>query len=171
MAKLMRDGFKIGDREYSLWLSKERYTFRVHLPDVVLDVALEQTCGVQQLIVIDGRAHAITVARHGDRTYIHLDGEVYEVDHFAPLARFAGNIAHSKSDHLLAPMPGSVIACPVKPGDVVEAGELLLVIESMKLETPFMAWRGGCIAAVHVETGQTFERDRVLLSMAPAEAA
>lgn len=65
-------------------------------------------------------------------------------------------------------MPGAVIACAVQAGDDVEIGAPLLVIESMKLETPFKAWRAGKIAAVHVGVGQNFERDKVLLSMEPA---
>jgi biotin carboxyl carrier protein len=56
----------------------------------------------------------------------------------------------------------------VKPGDTVAAGDLLLVIESMKLETPFKAWRDGRIESVHVALGQTFERDKVLLSLEAA---
>jgi biotin carboxyl carrier protein len=76
----------------------------------------------------------------------------------------------SKSDHLRAPMPGAVVACSVKAGDPVEEGDLLLVIESMKLETPFKAWRAGVIEEVRCGVGQTFDRDALLLSMKPAEA-
>ena len=108
------------------------------------------------------------VARQGDRLFVHLDGQTYEIDYLPAVKRHAPDAALSASDHLVAPMPGAVIACAVKPGDTVAAGDLLLVIESMKLETPFKVWRDGRVASVHVAQGQTFERDKVLLSLEAA---
>jgi biotin carboxyl carrier protein len=56
----------------------------------------------------------------------------------------------------------------VKEGQSVTAGETLMVIESMKLETAIKAWRDGAVAAVHVGVGQTFQRGTPLLALAPA---
>jgi biotin carboxyl carrier protein len=64
-------------------------------------------------------------------------------------------------------MPGVVIAVNVKEGQAVSAGETLMVIESMKLETAIKAWRDGMIAAVHVGLAQTFQRGAPLLTLAP----
>ncbi|HWA89454.1 MAG TPA: acetyl-CoA carboxylase biotin carboxyl carrier protein subunit [Rhizomicrobium sp.] len=111
---------------------------------------------------------AVSVATQGDRLFIHLDGQTYELDYLPAVRRHAQDAALSASDHLVAPMPGAVVACAVKPGDAVAAGDLLLVIESMKLEMPFKAWRDGRVASVHVTQGQTFERDKVLLSLGAA---
>ncbi len=145
----MREVFKLGDAEYALYLRGGV----VHLGDAAFAADT------------DAR---VAVASLGDRLFIHLEGQVHEIDYLPAVMRYAGDATLSASDHLVAPMPGAVIACAVKPGDAVAAGDLLLVIESMKLETPFKAWRDGRVASVHVAPGQAFERDKVLLSLEAA---
>lgn len=145
----MREVFKLGDEEFALYIRDGA----LHLGDEVFAAAADDK---------------VAVASQGDRLFVHLDGQVYEIDYLPAVMRHARDTALSASDHLLAPMPGAVIACAVKPGDTVAAGDLLLVIESMKLETPFKAWRAGRVESVHVSLGQTFERDKVLLSLEAA---
>ncbi len=53
----------------------------------------------------------------------------------------------------------------------VAAGDTLMVIESMKLETAIKAWREGSVAAVHVGMGQAFQRGAPLISLAPQSGA
>lgn len=160
----MREMFKIGDHEFALFLSADRDGFLVHFAEETFHVQLD---GMRR-ILIDREPHDLVWATLGDRTFVHVNGITHEIEYVPPISRYAENAARSKSDHLLAPMPGTVIACAVKNGDMVDVGDLLIVIESMKLETPFKAWRAGRIAAVHVVLGQNFERDRILLSMEAA---
>ena len=66
-------------------------------------------------------------------------------------------------------MPGVVVSVAVKPGDTVEEGQPLLVIESMKLETTITAPRDGIIAEVPFATGASFGGKEVLLRLEPQE--
>lgn len=166
----MRELFKIEDAEHLFWLSALGDGFRLHSEGRVLDVVPDCTSGAQQQLNVNGTLHDIFIAQQGDRLHIHFDGAVHTLTYVNPVARFAGGAALSKSDHLRAPMPGAVVTCTVKAGDPVEEGDLLLVIESMKLETPFKAWRAGVIEEVRCGVGQTFDRDALLLSMKPMEA-
>jgi len=150
----MREVFKIGDREIALFLSMKDGALWLHLGE--------------EAFAAEAEAPAAAAAAQGDRLFVHLDGQAHEIDYLPAVARHAQDAALSASDNLVAPMPGAVIACAVKPGDTVAAGDLLLVIESMKLETPFKAWRAGRVESVHVGLGQTFERDKVLLSLEAA---
>ena len=156
----MREVFRIGDRQHTVFLAVVGGRFRLHFGDETFCVAPGN-----RRISVDGESHEIVVASSGDRLFIHFHGRVHEIDHVPTIAQFADRGADAKSDHLVAPMPGMVIACEVKAGDTVAAGDLLMVIESMKLETPLKAWRAGRIAYVHVGQGQIFERDKMLLSM------
>lgn len=149
----MRDIFKLGDEEVALFLSSKDGGLCVHLDGETFPA---------------NASAPVAVATQGDRIYIHLDGETYEAEYRPAISHHARDTALSASDQLVAPMPGAVVACAVKPGDAVAAGDLLLVIESMKLETPFKAWRAGRVESVHVSLGQTFERDKVLLSLEAA---
>ena len=57
-----------------------------------------------------------------------------------------------------------VIAVAAEPGAQVQAGDTLMVIESMKLETAIKAPRDGVVATVTFAAGQSFERDAVLVT-------
>lgn len=62
-----------------------------------------------------------------------------------------GGTAHS----ILAPLPGSIMELKVKPGDIIEKGQLLLVMEAMKMENQVLADRKGVVEKIHVGTGDT----------------
>ena len=68
--------------------------------------------------------------------------------------------------HVAAPMPGVVASLAVAEGRAVVAGDLLMTIEAMKMETALHAERDGIVAAVHVAAGQTVEAKDLLLEFA-----
>jgi glutaconyl-CoA/methylmalonyl-CoA decarboxylase subunit gamma len=62
-----------------------------------------------------------------------------------------------------APIPGVVTAVDVKPGDEVQAGQQLCVLEAMKMNNSIKAVRAGTIASVHVSVGQQVKHNQVLV--------
>jgi len=56
-----------------------------------------------------------------------------------------------------APLPGKVLTVNVSPGKAVKKGDVLLVIEAMKMENEIFAAEDGVVKAVHVSTGQNVE--------------
>jgi len=65
--------------------------------------------------------------------------------------------------HIGAPMPGAVASVAVSAGQKVNAGDLLLTIEAMKMETGIHAERGGVVKAVHVQAGSQIEAKDLLI--------
>jgi len=59
----------------------------------------------------------------------------------------------------------------VAPGDVVERGQLLAVLEAMKMEHRLEAPRDGRVVAVHVAVGEQVEEGTILLDLADPETA
>ena len=68
--------------------------------------------------------------------------------------------------HVAAPMPGLVASVAVAEGRQVAAGDLLMTIEAMKMETALHAERGGTIAALHAAPGQSVEAKDLLVEFA-----
>lgn len=68
----------------------------------------------------------------------------------APAPTMIGN-----SDTVTAPMPGTILSVAVSPGDQVTYGQVLLVLEAMKMKNAIKSPREGVIAAVPVQAGQT----------------
>ncbi|NYS26262.1 pyruvate carboxylase [Rhodobacteraceae bacterium 2376] len=65
--------------------------------------------------------------------------------------------------HLGAPMPGAVATVAVSAGQTVNAGDLLLTIEAMKMETGLHAERAGTVKAVHVQPGAQIDAKDLLI--------
>jgi biotin carboxyl carrier protein len=67
---------------------------------------------------------------------------------------------------LVAPLPGRIVRVSVKPGDRVEKGDTLLVIEAMKMENEYRAGSAGTVSEVRVTPGQTVNGGDVLVVIA-----
>lgn len=64
-----------------------------------------------------------------------------------------------------APLSGTVARIEVDPGDEIEAGHVLLVLEAMKMETEITAPSAGAVAAILVEVGDTVSGGQVLVEL------
>jgi len=109
-------------------------------------------------VELEGRRLRARVTRHADRLVVH-DGSG-DVD-FEVVGRFAPPGAADPQGGLVAPMPGRVLDVRVGPGDAVLVGELLVVLEAMKMEHRIVAPAAGTVLEVlvardeQVQTGQT----------------
>lgn len=165
----MLHALKIADTEHALALSRASSGYRLHHGEEVLRVTLREDADGRTWLRIGDRHLRVHVATRGDQVFVHLDGEAYELRYRHPLDRLAAQSAGSADDHLIAPMPGSVVALSVTVGDSVTKGQVLLIMESMKMETTLVAPRDGVVASITYVKGQSFERDAVLLSLDAAE--
>ena len=78
----------------------------------------------------------------------------------APIAPVAG------SEAVKAPMPGNILDVKVKVGDSVKSGDILLVLEAMKMENEILAPCDGKVSAVNVTKGSTVNSGDVLCVLA-----
>ncbi len=65
-----------------------------------------------------------------------------------------------------APMPGTILAVNVKPGQAVKRGDVLVVLEAMKMENEIMAPNDGTVGTVNVAKGQSVQSGATLLTLA-----
>jgi biotin carboxyl carrier protein len=145
--------------------------YRVTLDGQVVDVdARALTAGVRSLR-IDGASHvaAVTDGPDGGLT-VQVDGELHAVrveDAARHAIRTRGGAARGEgSQTLKAPLPGKITLVAVKPGDAVNRGDTLLVIEAMKMENELKAAAAGTVSEVHVAPGQAVNPGDVLLVIA-----
>ena len=64
-----------------------------------------------------------------------------------------------------APMPGNILDVKVKAGASVKAGDVLVILEAMKMENEIVAPQDGTVASVNVNKGDTVNSGDVLVSM------
>lgn len=69
-------------------------------------------------------------------------------------------------EQITSPMPGTILDVRVKAGDAVKAGQVLMILEAMKMENEIMAPKDGTVASVHVEKGAQVENGALLCVIA-----
>jgi pyruvate carboxylase len=70
--------------------------------------------------------------------------------------------------HVAAPMPGVIASVAVATGQPVHAGDLMLTIEAMKMETGLYADKPGTVKSVHVHPGAQVDAKDLLVELEPA---
>lgn len=122
------------------------------------------------LVRLDGapasRQARCAAAGRGGRTAVHLDGVVVEalINGRRAAGAAAGDGAGGAS-RLTAPMPGKVVRVLAAPGERVEAGQPLVVVEAMKMENELTAPRAGVVTEVPVTEGMSVEAGRLLAAV------
>ncbi|MBB4266963.1 biotin/lipoyl-containing protein [Roseospira visakhapatnamensis] len=77
----------------------------------------------------------------------------------------AAPAAAAGSGDVVSPLAGTVVSVDVKVGDAVAAGQQLVVLEAMKMNTPIQAPRAGTVSAVSAQAGESVAEGQVLLSL------
>jgi 3-methylcrotonyl-CoA carboxylase alpha subunit len=103
--------------------------------------------------------------RNGARVYVWRDAEACELTLDDPRTReFSASAAQGG---LTSPLPGVVVSVPVVLGQHVKAGEVLMVIEAMKMEHAISAPHAGAVSAIHFARGERVPEGSALLELAP----
>jgi len=151
-----------GDR---LWVEFEgrrlEADFR-HLPD-----------GEVYSLLIAGRSHEVRVSPSGQGLEVTLDGATVPVEVRHPLEKLLQSAQQrhpaARGETVAAPMPGLVVAVRVKPGEKVEAGQPVAVVEAMKMQNELVARHGGVVSEVLVAERETVSAGQALVRLAPPE--
>jgi acetyl-CoA/propionyl-CoA carboxylase biotin carboxyl carrier protein len=114
------------------------------------------------------------------RITLELDGRRYEVEAlvpeppFAELARrrrerVAGGAHGGAPDAVVTPMQGTVLAVEVTEGDEVQAGQVICIVEAMKMENEITAHSAGRVTELSVEPGQAVSNGQTICVIAGAD--
>lgn len=143
-------------------------------------------------VIIDGKAYQVDFDSVSDQpvysllvngksyeSYIYPGDQGWQVFLFGTLylatvederekrlrAASGGNVVERGEYFLKAPMPGLVISIPVSEGQHVELGDVLVILESMKMQNELKSPRAGIVSRLRVEPGDNVEQRQTLLSV------
>lgn len=113
------------------------------------------------LVTLDGRSYRVAVS--GSEAMVN--GRVVRAEVYDPrdLRAGAGRGIRGARSEVAAPMPGKVIRVLVAPGDAVEEGQGLIVVEAMKMQNEMKSPQSGRVAEVRASAGATVGAGEVLV--------
>ena len=80
-------------------------------------------------------------------------------------AASGSSIGESAEYHLKAPMPGLIVAIQVEDGQQVQKGDVLVILESMKMQNELKSPRAGTVARLRIKAGDSVEQHQTMMSV------
>ena len=141
-------------------------------PPWVAGVTITRIADGMYCVEHDGRNEIVYVAGPVADRWIFWNGQVFRGDFRAPGSQSTGSEGATRAGSekvrptsLTAPMPARVTRILAQPGAAVKKGEMLIVLEAMKMELPVRAPADGTIAAVNCREGELVQADAVLIEL------
>ncbi len=146
-----------------------------HTPSDLFNVTIGGPAGTTttlvELIRLDDEVTLVHFGRRGHRCTVDVVDDTFYVNSalgqsvFTALPRFDDQQASEVAGGPTAPVPGRVVTVEVQPGDTVDVGQVLLVLEAMKVEHRITAAVGGVVAAVLVNVGDNVDAHELLVRL------
>ena len=156
---------RIGNRTFDLVLDDDQLL----VDGEPVPYSFEQVADGYYTLLLEGTSYSLVLeSGPGEGVRVHLAGRQLEVqvkdERALLLERFGLKEAGKAAQRTVhAPMPGLVLRVLVEPGQTVQEGDGLLVLEAMKMENELRAPADGAIAAVHVAPGDAVGKNELLV--------
>ena len=162
----------IGNRELIVEITDEHH---INVDGVNYTIDFE-TVGDQPVysLLVDGQSYEAYVYPEEDSWQTLLLGSLYQIQvenerEKRLRAALGGRVTEQGEFHLKSPMPGLVVSIPVTEGQSVAKGEVLVILESMKMQNELKSPRNGIVARLRVRPGDSVEQRETLLSVVSHE--
>jgi biotin carboxyl carrier protein len=158
----------INEREYLVEIIDDNH---ISLDGSVYKMDFEVVSGQPVYsLLLDGQSFEAHVYPSDEEWQVLLQGRLYPVrveDERERRLRTTLGARHADTGEfqLRSPMPGMVVTLHVEEGQSVEKGDVLLILESMKMQNELKSPRQGQVARVRVKAGDNVEQKQILLSV------
>ncbi len=163
----------------------------MHIGDRVADVTLVNKEGNKVELAIDGKPIEVDIvmAENGSCSILHNGnsynaelirgegGKSYDVNMFyrsyhvdvvdtqAKYLRMRKGADERQSDKIVAPMPGKVVSIPVSVGDRLNAGDIAIVLEAMKMQSNYKVTSDCTVKSILVAEGDAVQDNQTLIEL------
>jgi biotin carboxyl carrier protein len=150
-------------------VKREGNILTLAVDDVQYEVDIVKVNSQEFSALYNGRSFNIEVIeskepKHYNVNTLYFKFDVEVVDNESRYRQSRMQSKHILNDNIIrSPMPGKVVRIFVKPGDIVEAGQPLIVLSAMKMESEFKAGRRGVVKEIPVKEGYTVDNDQLLV--------
>jgi len=124
-------------------------------------------------VIVNGEEFDVELSNDGDMWTATVNGESFEIKMPdaapAPKKRSSAGGKSKKSGKVSANIPGKVVTVEVSVGDNVKEGQVVMILEAMKMQNEIQAPISGTVTEIHCEEGQSIEANVPLLVITPED--
>ncbi len=161
---------KVDDTQFEVKIiSQEGHNIEISIDGRVYNLDVERIHAGSYSILNKNKSYNIDLIQgQGPRHYlVNMAYSTYDVNIIDAQARYLESrhkSQHSDShNEIVSPMPGKVVKVLVKEGDAVLAGQPLIVISAMKMESEYKAGVDGVVTKINCQAGDTVEANKALI--------
>jgi biotin carboxyl carrier protein len=143
-------------------------TFDVTIRGKSYHVEVPDPGGMPLHVIVDGEAFEVGIA--GTETWVAPQPMPAAVQAPVSAPRLtrppqATPPVWTEGEEIIAPMPGTILSVEVQSGQPVEGGQIVCVLEAMKMKNPIRAIRGGTVVQIAVQAGQNISHGDLLVRL------
>ena len=161
----------IGDRVADVTLvSKEGNKVQLTIDGVPYDVDIVMAENGSCSILHEGKSYnAELIRKEGGKSYtVNAHYQSYNIDIIdsqAKYLRMRKGTDEKQQDKIVSPMPGKVVKVPVKAGDRLQAGDIVVVIEAMKMQSNYKVNSECVVKEIFVNEGDSVNSNQVIMTL------
>ena len=145
--------FDIEKKQKGYWISHDGQSFFVEKTELANSIHL----------LLDGKSYEIGLAKHPDYWEVGVEGERFLLNVVDPRKKSL-RIASGEGEGLLVTkMPGRIVEVCCVVGQTVEKGDVIIIVEAMKMENPLKAAKSGVVSEIFVSDGDLVEAKQKLI--------
>ena len=130
--------------------------------------------GEKRKVIVDGKEFEVDIENEGNSYTATVEGREFkiEVPHApqAQLKRASRSGKKKKSGKITANIPGTIVTLEIAIGDPVSEGQVILILEAMKMQNEITAPIAGTVVEIHCEVGQSIEANVPLVLIEPKQS-
>ncbi len=169
----MKYFIQVNGRQHEVDVVERLGELKVAVDGKPLDLSYEEVDTLGQVALLsEGKSYGVSIEGDMAKASVVIAGHLYavEIEDERERAAHAAERAASKGGGLVkAIMPGIVVKLMVAEGDIVEAGQSLLILEAMKMQNEIAAPSAGKIKTIHVREREAVAGGAKLVMIVPAE--
>jgi pyruvate carboxylase subunit B len=159
----------VGDQSFAIQVGREE---EIIVNEQAHAASIERAGGPSLYsLIVDNSSYEVHVEERNGSYRVLLRGELYTVEvedeRTRRVARARAKRRPSEDEEITvkSPIPGLIFDVPVEEGQKVQAGDILAIVEAMKMENELRAPRDGVVQRTHVAAGDSVDKGQVLVTM------
>lgn len=158
----------IGDHEFIIDINDAEH---ITIDGQQLDIDFQGIPGTQLYsLIVNGESYEVAIDPTDDLYHVMLKSTLYEVkvedERTRRLAGLIGRPGEAVGEVLIkAPMPGIIVSVQVAEGQAIAKGDIVVVLESMKMQNEFKSPKDGQVSSVRVGIGDKVDQNEIMVTI------